>query len=138
MDNSVSNSVSGSEDVIGIIARDGTGFLSRVKAFQQARESHDKSLKALQLGQHTKQQEVEAVEKILADARRRGDEVVVEVTAAAKASAARIVGEANAKKSAVEAEIAQLRRDTEAWVRQAKADVAGKLERLRAAMRAAE
>ena len=138
MDNSVSNSVSGSEDVIGIIARDGTGFLSRVKAFQQARESHDKSLKALQLGQHTKPQEIEAVEKILADARRRGDEIVAEVTAAAKASAARIVAEANAKKSAAEAEIAQLRRDAEAWVREAKAEVAAKLERLRAAMRAAE
>jgi hypothetical protein len=126
------------DDIFKLILEGGDSFVDRVKAFQQAKENHDRSLKALQLGGQAHNAEVEAGRAEAAKVIAKAEANAHKIKADAKVYAEKLIAQANAEKSAADAHIAQLKRDAEAWVTQHKADLVGKLERLRAAIRAVE
>jgi flotillin len=143
---SVSNTCenAAAEDVFSLIAEGGANFAARVDTYQKAKREHDRSLAALQLGRLTKNALTEA-ENLKAATKAEAEAVLAKaeadahkIKADANAYAERLITEANLNRSAVDAHIAQLKRDAEDWVKNHKADLVGKLERLRAAIRAVE
>jgi vacuolar-type H+-ATPase subunit H len=141
MDNSCTNS-GPAESVLDLIARGGDAFVGRIRAYQEAKENHDKSFAALQLGRDTKAQEVAAAkaaaEKIVEDARKRADSIVADATADAQASAREIVAEANERKAKVDAEAERIKKDAEQWARQTTVGLETKVAHLKAALRGIE
>jgi hypothetical protein len=126
------------DDIFKLILEGGDSFVDRVKVFQNAKAEHDKSLKALQLGGQARNAEIEAGRAEAAKVVAKAEADAHKIKADAKVYAEKLIAQANAEKSQADAHIAQLKRDAEDWVKQHKADLVGKIERLKAAVRAVE
>ena len=132
------------DDIFGLIAEGGANFAARVDTYQKAKQDHDRALAALQLGRLTKNALTEA-ENLKAATKAEAEAVLAKaeadahkIKADANVYAEKLIAQANTEKSAADAQVAQLRKDAADWVVQHKADLVGKLERLRAAIRAVE
>jgi hypothetical protein len=126
------------DDIFKLILEGGDSFIDRVRAFQSAKQEHDKSLKALQVGHQARNAEIEIGRAEAAKVVAKAEADAHKIKADANVYAEKLIAQANAEKSAADAHIAQLKADAQAWVTQHKADLVGKLERLRAAIRAVE